>query len=331
MTDPLVQLQHEHTAREFQRAKIRAPITVVTVLIVIASVITAVLIGGVVRVDETRYAPASPGLAVAIAVGGVIVAVLWQTSAQMLAEWDRAVLLSLGRFRRIRGPGFFMIVPILQSVTRVVDMRTRTTPFFAESILTKDTVPIQVDAIAFWHVWDSQKAVLEVENYYQAITMAIQTALRDIIGVHSLAEILAEREKISRTLQQVLESKAQAWGIHVNSIEIRDIMIPDNLKDALSKQAQAERELQARTILGQAEMEIAQKFAEASKGYVDNPVALQLRAMNIVYEGLKAGSSIMLVPSTVLDTMNLGSVAALGQSMTPRGSSRASVPPSVGT
>ena len=208
-------------------------------------------------------------------------------SAQMLAEWDRAVLLSLGRFRQIRGPGFFMIVPMLQSITRVVDMRTRTTPFFAESILTKDTVPIQVDAIAFWHVWDSKKAVLEVENYYQAITMAIQTALRDIIGVHSLAEILAEREKISHTLQQVLESKAQAWGLHVNSIEIRDIMIPDNLKDALSKQAQAERELQARTILGQAEMDIAQKFAEASKGYVDNPVALQLRAMNIVYEGVK--------------------------------------------
>ena len=205
-------------------------------------------------------------------------------------------------------------------------MRTRTTPFFAESILTKDTVPIQVDAIAFWHVWDSKKAVLEVENYYQAITMAIQTALRDIIGVHSLAEILAEREKISHTLQQVLESKAQAWGLHVNSIEIRDIMIPDNLKDALSKQAQAERELQARTILGQAEMDIAQKFAEASKGYVDNPVALQLRAMNIVYEGLKAGSSIMLVPSTVLDTMNLGSVAALGQSMTAKGSSRPTAP-----
>ena len=179
-------------------------------------------------------------------------------------------------------------------------------------MLTKDTVPVDLDAIAFWHVWDSKKSVLEVENYYQAIVLAVQTALRDIVGVHTLAEILSEREMIAQTLQKVLEVKTECWGITVNSIEIRDITIPEKLKDALSKQAQAERERQSRVILGQAEMEIAQKFAEAAKGYVDNPIALQLRAMNIVYEGIRAGSSLMLVPSTVLDTMNLGGLAALG-------------------
>lgn len=205
-----------------------------------------------------------------------------------------------------------MIAPIIDRVTRVVDMRVRTTTFYSEAMLTSDTVPVNIDAIAFWHVWDSQKAMLEVESYYQAIALAVQTALRDIVGVHSLAEILAERDKMGQTLQKVLEAKTEAWGISVSSIEIRDIAIPEGLKDALSKQAQAERERQARTILGQAEMDIAQKFAEASKGYLENPVALQLRAMNIVYEGIRAGGSLMLVPSTVLDTMNLGGLAALG-------------------
>ena len=243
---------------------------------------------------------------------GVVVAVLWSLSAQLLLEWDRAVILRLGHFRSVGGPGFFRIIPIIESVTRVVDMRVRTTPFYGEDMLTKDTVPVDLDAIAFWHVWDSKKAVLEVENYYQAIVLAVQTALRDIVGVHTLAEILSEREMIAQTLQKVLETKTEAWGITVNSIEIRDITIPDTLKDALSKQAQAERKRQSRVILGQAEMEIAEKFAEAAKGYLDNPIALQLRAMNIVYEGIRSGSSLMLVPSTVLDTMNLGGLAALG-------------------
>ena len=302
MTDPLEQLQREHATREVHRIRMRLPITIVTVLVLAAGVLGGLYLG--------RNGAAAVG--VGLAVVGVVVALLWQLSAQLLAEWDRAVVLTMGRFQAVRGPGFFLIVPIFQSVARVVDMRIRTTPFYAESILTKDTVPVQVDAIAFWHVWDAQKAVLEVESYYHAVTMTVQTALRDIVGVHLLAEILAEREKIGQTLEQVLAAKVQAWGISVNSIEIRDIMIPDNLKDALSKQAQAERERQARTILGQAEMEIAQKFAEASKGYLDNPIALQLRAMNIVYEGLRAGNSIMLVPGSVLDTMNLGSMAAMG-------------------
>ena len=321
MIDPMEQLRREHVARQVQRMKMRLPITLVTV-----AVLGVGILSGVYLASGGRLV-----MAVAVAVSGLVAASVWHLSAQLLAEWDRAIVLSLGRFRRVQGPGFFMIAPIFQSVARVVDMRIRTTPFYGESMLTKDTVPVEVDAIAFWHVWDAQKSVLEVESYYQAITMAVQTALRDIVGIHMLAEILAEREQIGHTLQKVLEAKAEAWGISVNSIEIRDIMIPDNLKDALSKQAQAERERQARTILGQAEMEIAQKFSEASKGYLDNPIALQLRAMNIIYEGLRAGNSIMLVPASVLDTMNLGSFAALGVAEQARGQNREAPPPTTGS
>jgi len=305
MIDVMQQLRQEHLVRERARVAMRLPVLLVTFLIIAGGIVLGVYL------RNNQW----PVVGIGVIVVGIVLAVLWHLSAQLLAEWDRAVVLRLGRFRSVRGPGFFMIVPILDSVARVVDMRTRTTPFYAESILTKDTVPVEIDAIAFWHVWDSQKAVLEVESYYQAITMAIQTALRDIVGVHMLAEILADRESVSRRLQTIIESKAEAWGLSVNSAEIRDIMIPDNLKDALSKQAQAERERQARSILGQAEMEIAQKFAEAARGYIDNPVALQLRAMNIIYEGMRAGSSIMLVPAKVLDTMNLGSMAAMGAAL----------------
>jgi regulator of protease activity HflC (stomatin/prohibitin superfamily) len=248
---------------------------------------------------------------IVLGVLGVLVSIAWSLSAQLLAEWDRAVILRMGRFHGVRGPGFFMIVPVVEGVMRVVDMRVRTTSFVSESILTKDTVPVSVDAIAFWHVWDAQKAMLEVESYYQAIALGVQTALRDAVGVHTLGELLAEREKVASQIQRVLTEKTQAWGISVASIEIRDIVIPDNLKDALSRQAQAERERQARTTLGEAEREIAQKFIEASQGYQDNPVALQLRAMNMLYEGLRAGGSLIVVPSSVLDTMNLGGVMAL--------------------
>ncbi len=305
MYDVMSQLNKEHAARQVQRMKVKMPVTLVTILII------AVSIGlGVYCIERLHY-PVTRGVIAAVA--GVIIAVLWSLSANLLTEWDRAVVLRMGHFHSIKGPGFFMILPIIDSVVRIVDMRVRTTTFFTEETLTCDTVPVDIDAVAFWHVWDAQKALLEVESYYQAITLAVQPALRDIVGVHSLAEILAEREKMGHTLQKVLEGKTEGWGISVTSVEIRDIKIPENLKDALSKQAQAERERQARTILGNAEMEIAQKFAEAAKGYLDNPVALQLRAMNIVYEGIRAGGSLMLVPSTVLDTMNLGGIAALGQ------------------
>jgi len=303
MFDAMAQLQQDHSAREAQRTKMRGPIILLGLLMLAGAILAGVLL--------FRDGRTVAGFVVGGA--GVLAAILWLASAQLLAEWDRAVVLRLGHFRCVGGPGFFMVVPVVDSVMRVIDMRVRTTPFYSESMLTRDTVPVEIDAIAFWHVWESRKAVLEVESYYQAIVMTIQTALRDIVGVHSLAEILSERDKIAETLQKVLEEKTQAWGITVNSIEIRDITIPENLKDALSKQAQAERERQARTILGQAEMEIAASFVEASKGYADNPLALQLRAMNVVYEGLRAGGSLMLVPSTVLDTMNLGSMAAMGQ------------------
>jgi len=303
MYDAMTQLNKDHAVRQIQRIKTRAPIALVTVLIVVGTII-----GGIFLLRAGKTAPA-----VATFIVGGILAALWSLSAHLLAEWDKALVLRLGRFRSVRGPGFFMIIPILESVIRIVDMRVRTTTFYSESMLTSDTVPVNIDAIAFWHVWDSQKALLEVESYYQAISLAVQTALRDIVGIHSLAEILSDREKVAKTLQKVLEAKTEAWGISVTSIEIRDIAIPENLKDVLSKQAQAERERQARGILGTAEMEIAEKFAMASKGYQDNPVALQLRAMNIVYEGIRAGGSLMIVPSSVLDTMNLGGIAALGQ------------------
>ena len=303
MYDAMTQLNKDHAIRQIQRIKTRAPITLVTALIVVGTVIAGVL----------RLQAQDTTTAVVIFVTGGVLAALWTFSAHLLAEWDRGIVLRMGHYRSVRGPGFFMIIPIIESVIRVVDMRVRTTTFYSEAMLTSDTVPVNIDAIAFWHVWDTQKALLEVESYYQAISLAVQTALRDIVGIHSLAEILSEREKVAKKLQKVLEAKTEAWGITVNSIEIRDIAIPEHLKDALSKQAQAERERQARGILGTAEMEIAEKFAIASKGYQENPVALQLRAMNIVYEGIRAGGSLMLIPSSVLDTMNLGGLAALGQ------------------
>ncbi|MGA2069818.1 MAG: slipin family protein [Sedimentisphaerales bacterium] len=302
MYDAMTQLNKDHAIRQIQRMKTHAPINLITVLIVVGTIIW-----GLHQLQTVKM------YAIAIFIAGGILAALWSLSAHLLAEWDKALVLRLGRFSSVRGPGFFMIIPLIESVIRIVDMRVRTTTFYSESMLTSDTVPVNIDAIAFWHVWDSQKALLEVESYYQAISLAVQTALRDIVGIHSLAEILSDREKVAKTLQKVLEAKTEAWGISVTSIEIRDIAIPENLKDVLSKQAQAERERQARGILGQAEMEIAEKFAMASKGYQDNPVALQLRAMNIVYEGIRAGGSLMIVPSSVLDTMNLGGIAALGQ------------------
>ncbi len=307
--DTLNALRSEHAAREIKRLKLRLPIIAVTVGIAVIC-----LIPGVALLLKN-------GNTVALIVSAVVavaVSILWNMSAQLLAEWDRAVILKMGRFERVAGPGFFMIVPVVQHVSRVLDTRIRTTSFFVESMLTKDTVPISIEAIAFWRVLDARKTVLEVEDYYQAITMAVQTAHRDIMGEHNLTDILAKREEIVLELKHVLEAKANTWGIEVGSIEIRDITIPQNLQQALSKQAQAERERLAREILGEAEMDIADKFAKAAEGYRDNPIALQLRSMNIIYEGLRSGTSMMLVPSSVLDTMNLGSLVALGESHRPK-------------
>ncbi len=296
------QLNHEHQARQLSRIKTRTPVLLVGFLFAAAGIGLGILL-------FTQKGLFAWGIVCGVL--GITVSWLWSMSAHLLAEWDRAVILRLGRFQSVKGPGFFMILPIIDSVSRVVDMRIRTTDFYGESTLTRDTVPVDIDAIAFWHVWDSKKAVLEIESYYQAVTLAVQTALRDLVGLYKLDEILSKREEIAETLKKGLKEKTENWGISFNSIEIRDVSIPDKLKDALSKQAQAERERLSRTILGQAELEIGEKFLEASKAYHNNPVALQLRAMNILYEGLRAGGSIMLIPSSTLDTMNLGGLASL--------------------
>jgi uncharacterized membrane protein YqiK len=244
-------------------------------------------------------------------------------SLKIARQWERAVILRLGKFDRLKGPGLFFIVPIVESIARIVDMRIRSTDFSSESTLTKDTVPVNVDAICFWMVWDAKKAVLEVQDFYLAIVLSAQTALRDIIGTHELADMLTHRGELGNRLREVLDEKTNPWGITVQSVEIRDIIIPKDLEDTMSKQAQAERERQARIILGTAETEIAAKFAEAAKQYQSNPVALHLRGMNMLFEGLKEKGSMVIVPSSALDMMNLGAMgglAALSQTQEEKGS-----------
>jgi len=226
-------------------------------------------------------------------------------------QWERAIVLRLGRFRGLKGPGPFFIIPIIESVVRSVDMRIRSTDFSSESTLTNDTVPVNVDAICFWMVWDAKKAILEVENFYKAIVLSAQTALRDIIGTHQLSELLTHREKLGKKLQEILDEKTNPWGITVQSVEIRDIILPKDLEDAMSKEAQAERERHARVILGTAETEIAEKFVQAAKQYESNPGAMHLRGMNMLFEGLKEKGSMIIVPSSALETMNLGAIGGL--------------------
>ena len=226
-------------------------------------------------------------------------------------QWERAVVLRLGRFRCLKGPGPFFVIPIVDTVTRSVDMRIRSTDFSSESTLTKDTVPVNVDAICFWMVWDAKKAILEVEDFYLAIVLSAQTALRDIIGTHQLTELLSRREELGNKLQTILDEKTNPWGITIQSVEIRDIILPKDLEDAMSKEAQAERERHARIILGTAETEIAEKFAQAAKQYESNPGAMHLRGMNMLFEGLKEKGSMIIVPSSALETMNLGAIGGL--------------------
>jgi len=231
-------------------------------------------------------------------------------------QWERAVVLRLGKFKCLKGPGPFFIIPIVESIVQSVDMRIRSTDFSSESTLTKDTVPVNVDAICFWMVWDAKKAILEVENFYLAIVLSAQTALRDIIGTHQLSELLTHREKLGKRLQESLDDKTNPWGITIQSVEIRDIILPRELEDAMSKEAQAERERHARIILGTAETEIAEKFAQAAKQYESNPGAMHLRGMNMLFEGLKEKGSMIIVPSSALETMNLGALggfAAMSQ------------------
>ena len=226
-------------------------------------------------------------------------------------QWERAVVLRMGKYNGLKGPGPFMIIPVIDSVSTYIDQRVRVSAFKAEQTLTKDTVPVNVDAVVYWTVWDVEKAALEVQEYQKAIEHITQTGLRDTIGKHELSDLLQERDKIAEDLQQVLDRNTNPWGITCQTVCIKDIAIPQDLAEAMSKEAQAERERRARVILGTAETEIAEKFEQASKKYTDNPVALHLRGMNMLFEGLKEKGSMVIVPSSALDTMNLGAMGGL--------------------
>lgn len=230
---------------------------------------------------------------------------------KVASQWEKAVVLRLGKFHVLAGPGVFWIIPIIDSIPSWIDHRVMVTPFSAEKTLTKDTVPVDVDAVLFWVVWDAEKAALEVKDYQSAIAWAAQTALRDIIGRMMLADILVGRSAIDEELQHIIDERTTPWGVTVNSVEIRDIVIPQDLEDAMSRQAQAERERQARVILGESEKQIAISFSEASEAYINNPTALHLRAMNMLFEGLKEKGALVIVPSSAVDTMNLGGLSGV--------------------
>lgn len=246
-----------------------------------------------------------------IGVGAFIIAVVVSLAIKVANQWERVVVLRLGKFHSLRGPGLFFIVPIIDSIPYWIDIRVITTSFKAEKTLTRDTVPVDVDAVLFWKVLDAQKAALEVADYKSAISWASQTALRDVIGKTMLSDMLEGREKIDSELQEIIDERTEPWGINVLSVEIRDVLIPAALQDAMSMQAQAERERQARVILGDSERQVAEKFKEAAKFYVDDNAAFHLRAMNMLYEGLKEKATIVLVPSSAVDTMQLGSMAGI--------------------
>jgi uncharacterized membrane protein YqiK len=264
-----------------------------------------------------------------IAVGSAILAVIVSYSVKVADQWERVVVLRLGRFRALEGPGLFFIIPIIETVAYWIDTRVITSAFKAEKTLTKDTVPVDVDAVLFWKVIDPQKAALDVADYVSAINWAAQTALRDVIGKTMLSDMLEGRDKISSELQKIIDDRTEPWGINVISVEVKDVLIPSGLEDAMSMQAQAERERQARVILGDSERQVAEKFAEAAKTYTNDPVAFHLRAMNMLYEGLKSDkATIVIVPSTAVESMQLGGLAGLTALTTTLGQERpAGMPP----
>lgn len=241
---------------------------------------------------------------------GVLVGIYFLFAIRVVDQWEKVAVLRLGRYRGLRGPGLILIIPVFEKLSRFVDQRVRVTTVSAESTLTRDTVPVNVDAIIFWLVWNPEKAILEVEDFGQAIGLGSQTALRESIGRHQLAQMITERETLGRELQRILDEKTTPWGITVQSVEIRDVRIPQSLENAMSQQAQAERERQARVILGDAEVQVSEKFAEASRVYNDNPGALHLRGMNMLYESMRDKGSMVIVPSSAIESMSLGGTLA---------------------
>ena len=252
--------------------------------------------GGIMAVTDSR----------APLVAGTLLGLYFLFSIRVADQWEKVAVLRFGRFRGLRGPGLFHMIPIVDKLSRYVDQRVRVSNVSAESTLTRDTVPVNVDAIVFWMVWDAEKSILEVQDFTQAITMSAQTALRESIGRHELHQMVAEREMLGQELQRILDEKTTAWGITVQSVEIRDVQIPLALQDAMSREAQAERERRARIILGTAETEIAEKFGQAALTYQNNPVAMHLRAMNMLYEAIKEKGAMVIVPSSAVETMGLG-------------------------
>jgi regulator of protease activity HflC (stomatin/prohibitin superfamily) len=274
--------------------------TIFLIIIIIASV-------GAILMEGTQPEPVIGVWVVSWTLVGIYILFALKVADQ----WEKAIVLRLGKFQGLRGPGMFWIIPIIDTIPTWIDHRVMVSPFAAQKTLTKDTVPVDVDAVLFWMVWDAEKAALEVENYKAAVDWAAQTALRDITGRMMLADILVGRSTIDKELQQVIDERTTPWGVTVQSVEIRDIVIPQELEDAMSRQAQAERERQARVILGESEKQIAESFAEASQSYINNPTALHLRAMNMLFEGLKEKGALMIIPSSAIDTMNLGGISGM--------------------
>jgi regulator of protease activity HflC (stomatin/prohibitin superfamily) len=244
------------------------------------------------------------------AVAGVAIGIYFLFAIVVVDQWEKVAVLRFGRYRGLRGPGLVLIIPIVETLSRYVDQRVRVSTVSAESTLTRDTVPVNVDAILFWLVWNAEKSILEVEDFTQAITLSAQTALRESIGRHQLAQMITDRETLGQELQKILDEKTTPWGITVQSVEIRDVRIPQALENAMSQQAQAERERQARVILGEAEVQVSEQFAEASRVYNDNPGALHLRGMNMLYEAIREKGAMVLVPSSAIETMGLGGTLA---------------------
>jgi regulator of protease activity HflC (stomatin/prohibitin superfamily) len=287
---------------------ISGPAGFISIVLFIAAIAGAIVMDEVYHLSALWILPYCLGL---MALGTYIL-----MSLKIASQWEKAVVLRLGKFRGLKGPGLFWIIPIVDTTPNWIDHRVMVTSFNAEKTLTKDTVPVDVDAVLFWVVWDAEKAALEVEDYRIAIAWAAQTALREVIGQMDLADILIGRAKMDADLQRIIDERTTPWGISVQSVEIRDVIIPQELEDAMSRQAQAERERQARVILGESEKQIAGSFAEASRAYANNPTALHLRAMNMLFEGLKEKGALVIVPSSAVDTMNLGGLSgmvALGQ------------------